>query len=164
MQHVVHQAPLGSAQREDPEPVRLPQDLRLDDQAVTEAIPYLVVLYLMGTLEEVGQGALHRPVAALCIIKHASAPRRTGLGECTPMARAWFIRVQKHNAPPGLGLLQPPVLLFAHPLEKQLSRHARQHSKPSTHIDQPLLWLGSTPCCCTCSRYCSSTRLGHRNQ
>src|SRR5207244_8389234 len=38
MQHVVHQASLGSAQREDPEPVRLPEDLRLNEQAVAEAI------------------------------------------------------------------------------------------------------------------------------
>src|SRR5262249_7824648 len=151
MQHVVHQAPLGSAQREDPEAVRLPEELRLDDEAVTEAIPYLVVLYLMGTLEEVGQGALHRPVAALCIIKHASAPRRTGLGECTPMARAWFIRVQKHNAPPGLGLLQPPMPLFAPHLEKQSPRKSRQQSRPSTHVDQSLLWLECLPFHCTFS-------------
>src|SRR5262245_9070117 len=77
MQHVVHQAPLGSAQREDPEPVRLPEDLRLDEQAVAEAKQHLVALDLMGALEEVGQGTLHRPVAALCVIKHASAPQRT---------------------------------------------------------------------------------------
>jgi len=74
MQHVVHQAPLGSAQREDPEPIRLPEDLRLDEQAVAEAIQYLVVLDLIGTLEEVRQGALHRPVAALCVITHVRAP------------------------------------------------------------------------------------------
>src|SRR5262245_30628534 len=33
----------------------------------------------------------------------------------------------------------------------------RQHSRPSTHVDQSLLWLGSTPCRCTCSRCSSST-------
>src|SRR5215471_15306449 len=77
MQHVVHQAPLGSAQREDPEPVRLPEDLRLDEQAVAEAIQHLVALDLMGVFEEVEQWTLHRPIAALCVIKHASAPQRT---------------------------------------------------------------------------------------
>src|SRR5262245_13115510 len=77
MQHVVHQVLLGSAQMEDPEPVRLPEDLRLDEQAVAEAIQHLVALDLMGAMEEVGQGTLHRPVAALCVIKHASAPQRT---------------------------------------------------------------------------------------
>src|SRR5262245_34982976 len=148
MQHVVHQAPLGSAQREYPEPVRLPEDLRLDEQAVAEAIQNLVVLDLMGALEEIGQGALLRPVAALFVITHVSAPRRTGLGKCTPMVCAWSIRAQKQNAPPGLGLLQPPVLLFEPHLEKQSPRHSRQHSRPSTHVAQSLLWLGSTPCRC----------------
>src|SRR5437867_638257 len=111
----------------------------------------------MGALEEVGQGALHRPVAALCIIKHASAPRSMGLGECTPMARAWSIRAHKHNAPPGLGLLQPPVLLFEPHLDKQLPRHSRQNSRPSKHVNQSFLWLGSTPFRRTFSRCCSLT-------
>ena len=86
-------------------PVRLPEDLRLDEQAVAEAIQHLVALDLMGALEEVGQGTLQRPVAALRIIKHAGTPRRTGVGKCTPMFCALVHTVQKHNTPPGFGLL-----------------------------------------------------------
>jgi len=73
------------------------------------------------------------------------------------MVCAWSIRAQKQNAPPGLGLLQPPVLLFEPHLEKQSPRHAGQNSRPSKHVAQSLLWLGSTPCRCTCSRCGSST-------
>src|SRR5262249_52068254 len=49
-------------------------------------------------------------------------------------------------------------------LEKQLLRNSRQQSTPRTHTDQPWLWLESTPCCYTCARCGSSTRLGHSNQ
>jgi len=112
----------------------------------------------MGTLEEVGQGALLRPVAALCVITHTCAPRRMGLGKCTPMARAWSIRAQQHNASPGRGLLQPLVLLFARHLDKQIPSNSRQHSRPSKQVAQSLLWLGSTPFRFTCPRCCSSTR------
>ena len=80
------------------------------------------------------------------------------MGECTPMARAWSIRAQRHNAPPGRCLLQPLVLLFAHHLDKHIPRNARQHSRPSEQVAQSLLWLGGTPCRCTFSRCCSSTR------
>jgi hypothetical protein len=51
VEHVVHQASLGAAQRKNPKPVVLVPDLGLDRETVCEAIEDLFAAALAGSAE-----------------------------------------------------------------------------------------------------------------